>query len=109
MEKISGIIRGNSRTRKTDTSGSQPIRPGAPTFGRPEGRVTRNEMSVKDEVSFSPEARQLADTEKVDIAKEVSNKFALKKTVDEINDRTLSEQMADSSQSAEAFQDTAPL
>ncbi|MCB0369111.1 MAG: hypothetical protein KDD45_06565 [Bdellovibrionales bacterium] len=45
MEKISGIIPGNSRTSKADLSRSQPVRPGAPNFGQPIGRVTLNSFS----------------------------------------------------------------
>lgn len=40
MEKISGIIPRNSRNSSVDLSKSQPVRPGAPSFGRPIGKVT---------------------------------------------------------------------
>ena len=54
MQKISGIIPANHRTRAVDVSGSQPVRPGAPAWGRPTGRVTRNPMpDLAEKVSQS--------------------------------------------------------
>lgn len=51
MEKISGIIPRNARTSSADTSKSQPVRPGAPSFGRPIGKVTpRSFSSAPEEV-----------------------------------------------------------
>lgn len=49
MEKISGILPANSRTKSTDTAQSQPIRPGAPSLGRPVGRVTRAQMDSQSQ------------------------------------------------------------
>ncbi len=51
MEKISGIIASNARTRSVDVSNSQPVRPGAPAFGRPEGKVTK--AAIEDKISLS--------------------------------------------------------
>ena len=55
MEKISGIIPSNARTRSVDVSNSQPVRPGAPTWGRPTGRVTATAQSMtpEDRVTMS--------------------------------------------------------
>lgn len=51
MEKISGIIAANARTRSVDVSNAQPVRPGAPTYGRPEGKVTK--AAIEDKISLS--------------------------------------------------------
>ncbi len=51
MEKISRILAGNARTRSVDVSKSQPVRPGAPAFGRPEGKVTT--AAIEDKISLS--------------------------------------------------------
>lgn len=51
MEKISGIIASNARTRSVDVSNSQPVRPGAPAYGRPEGKVTK--AVLEDKISLS--------------------------------------------------------
>lgn len=40
MEKISGIIPKSQRMAAVDLSRSQPVRPGAPSYGRAVGRVT---------------------------------------------------------------------
>lgn len=37
MEKISNIVRGNSRVSSVDLRSSSAVRPGVPTFGRPVG------------------------------------------------------------------------
>lgn len=50
MEKISRIIPSNARTRSVDVSNSQPVRPGAPSWGRPTGRVTRAASLAEDPV-----------------------------------------------------------
>lgn len=54
MEKISGIIPSSARTRSVDVSSSQPVRPGAPTWGRPTGRVTPAQtITPEDRVTMS--------------------------------------------------------
>lgn len=53
MEKISRIIPANARTKAVDVSNSQPVRPGAPGYGRPMGRVTRAPLEIEDRVSLS--------------------------------------------------------
>ncbi len=40
MEKISRVVRGNSRVAATDLKNAAPVRPGAPSFGRPIGEST---------------------------------------------------------------------
>lgn len=63
MEKLSSIIPANGRTRAVDVSRSQPVRPGAPTYGRPVGRAKFSSgeseepvaAEVADRVSLSSE------------------------------------------------------
>ncbi len=54
MEKISNIIPSNARTRSAMVDNSQPVRPGAPTFGRPVGKVTTDAVTagIIDRVSL---------------------------------------------------------
>ncbi len=40
MEKISRVVRGNARVASTDLKNAAPVRPGAPSFGRPIGEST---------------------------------------------------------------------
>ncbi len=46
MEKISRIVRGNSRVAAVDLKSAAPIRPGAPSFGRPVGESTALKSSM---------------------------------------------------------------
>ena len=50
MDKISSIIPANGRTRTVDVSRSQPVRPGAPTNGRPVGRSKISSGAAESEV-----------------------------------------------------------
>lgn len=45
MEKISRIVRGNSRVASTDLKSAAAIRPGMPSFGRPVGESTAANVS----------------------------------------------------------------
>ena len=83
MEKISGIIPANARTRSVDVSNSQPVRPGAPAFGRPEGKVTT--AAIEDKISLSGLAndrlldpvtyKNSAEAAKVKVIKESTQRF----------------------------------
>ena len=82
MEKISGIIAANARTRSVDVSKSQPVRPGAPTYGRPEGKVTK--ANIEDKISLSAIANERpletgnyknTESAKVKIIKDSAQKF----------------------------------
>lgn len=53
MEKISGIIPRNARNSSADVSKSQPVRPGAPSFGRPIGKVTQRSALQPEDSSAS--------------------------------------------------------
>lgn len=61
MEKISRIIPSNSRTKAIDVSDAQPVRPGAPTYGRPLGKVTRSPLEVQDRVTMSTAERAVLE------------------------------------------------
>ncbi len=110
MEKISGIIPANRRTKAVDVSNSQPVRPGAPTWGRPVGRVTQAMMpDPLEKVSFSQSEskegleNQVAQTTynskgqmgKAQVIEELSKKFfdPKIKTLARDSDESLSEQV----------------
>lgn len=106
MDKISGIIPSNARTRSVDTSNSQPVRPGAPTYGRPEGRVTK---AVEDKVTLSSVAaerplekpptydRGLTEAKKTKIARDMTDRFFAENFPhkEENNGMSLSEDLAE--------------
>lgn len=106
MEKISRIIPSNARTKAVDVSRSQPVRPGAPAWGRPVGKVTT--AAIEDKISLSSIAnerelpqppmtyRNSADAAKVRIAENVTNKFFENrvKDIQEENGLSSSEEIA---------------
>lgn len=81
MEKLSSILPGSPRVKSVDLKNAAPARPGAPLFGRPNGSVS------SDRVSLSAEARDMAFQEtlgagrnpremaQTQIAKDVTKKF----------------------------------
>jgi hypothetical protein len=80
MDKISRIVPPNGRTRSVDVSRSQPVRPGAPTWGRPEGKVTRTPVDRVNLSSLAAERpletyKNLSEAKHVKIAKELTDKF----------------------------------
>ena len=58
MEKISSILSSSPRVKAVDIKEAHPIRPGVPTFGRPEGRSSLRDF--KDKISVSQEAKDMA-------------------------------------------------
>lgn len=80
MEKLSSILPASPRVKSVDLKAAQPVRPGVPRFGRPEGLVSR------DRLSLSPEAKEMAfketlaarnprEAQSAKIAEEVTAKF----------------------------------
>lgn len=61
MEKISGIIPGNKRTKTSELSKSQPVRPGAPAFGRAIGKVTSRDQILNDMSDIRDDKPQIED------------------------------------------------
>lgn len=55
MEKLSSILPGSARVKSVDMRDAKPRRPGAPSFGAPEGRNT-----VQDRVTLSQAAATAA-------------------------------------------------
>lgn len=53
MDKISGIVPAGRRFRNVDVSRSQPVRPGAPSFGRPIGRASQADSFSADVTAMS--------------------------------------------------------
>lgn len=57
MEKISGILKPSNRVTSVDMKEAAPIRPGTPSFGRPEGTsALRDRNKVVDGMSAGSEA-----------------------------------------------------
>ena len=121
MEKISRILPANARTQSVDVSKSQPVRPGAPSWGRPMGRVTPKTsleiappapQEIEDKIEFSDKAlaggtpdveakapqnyKKIQEAAQIQKIQELSDKFFLEKPK-EITQQTapLSEQFAE--------------
>ena len=56
MDKISNILPPSARVRAAEVADAQPARPGAPNFGRPDGR-----NSLGDRVTLSKLAQELRE------------------------------------------------
>jgi len=101
MEKISGILSTSPRMR-ADMSEAQPVRPGTPAFGRPQGVSTLTDQMIQQQmrtasstprriaaeeaVSVGPGSNQSAapvsaaskDEQLAEMAAQISNRFFLK-------------------------------
>ena len=102
MEKLSSILPSNARVKAVDLKDSHPVRPGVPTFGRPEGRNT-----VADRVSISglSQEQAAADTllyrnpkeaSRAKIVSDMSKKFFETKIKEYEKPETLSEDVMQS-------------
>ncbi|MES2857357.1 MAG: hypothetical protein V4692_15915 [Bdellovibrionota bacterium] len=88
MEKISGIIPKSARVTSVDMKEANPVRPGTPSFGRPQGVSSLAKPAL---VSTAPETARIGagihdermtwrseDAMKAGIASSVSNSFFMK-------------------------------
>tara|TARA_Y100000817_G_scaffold313889_1_gene311088 strand:+ start:252 stop:710 length:459 start_codon:yes stop_codon:yes gene_type:complete len=82
MEKISGILPSSARVKNVDMKDAHPVRPGTPTFGRPEGvsNLARNtKLSSIDTYMERPMTdRQREELGRAKIVDRVSNGFFMK-------------------------------
>ncbi len=91
MEKISGIIKSSPRVQAVDLRESNPVRPGTPAFGRPQGVSSLNKpvnpmetstraMSVADDLA----AWRAKDLKNASIAADMTKQFFVKPTPSEV-------------------------
>lgn len=80
MEKISGIIAASPRLKSADVQSSPPVRPGAPSFGRPVGESTlahRKDLTTAQKANMIRE--QMNEDKKrlkeLDLVENLSEKF----------------------------------
>ncbi len=118
MEKISKILPPSARTQSYDNSRALPVRPGAPTLGRPmakpieiEDRMTLSDQMVSPIMdgdtlpSKSPAhtTYKPTGTVKSDLVKEMANQFFAHRNPKEVarqSSRTHSEELASETQSS---------
>lgn len=115
MEKISRILPPSRRVTAVDVESSQPVRPGAPSQGRPSAKVSE----VQDRISLS----SLANNRSVDtlpvtykntkegarakIVEDMAEKFFNPRKVAKEGEGTLSEETLKSLDENQAFQSVA--
>jgi hypothetical protein len=99
MEKISGIIPSTQRVSSVDLKDAAPVRPGTPSFGRPQGisSLAKPMISTQSDINrLAPMSTAVAatglmpekltwrqeDQRKANAAAEVSNAFFMKNTTE---------------------------
>lgn len=80
MDKLSGILPSSPRVKSVDLKNAQPARPGAPLFGRPQGSVSSDRLTLSSaakDLAFQETlaARNPREAAQVQIAKDVTRKF----------------------------------
>jgi hypothetical protein len=116
MDKISRILPPSRRVTASDIESNQPVRPGAPEFGRP----SRSSLDVQDRVSLSslanghtaePAAAVYKNTSKdstrAKVVDELAEKFFNPRTFAKDRDSTLTEDTLKSLQDNEGFRQIA--
>jgi len=114
MEKISRILPASRRVAATDVESNQPVRPGAPDFGRP----TRKSLNVEDRLNFSSLASNRAaeaatyknpkEGARAKAVDELAEKFFNPKTVAKEGEGVQSEEMLRKMEDNQAFSKIAP-
>lgn len=111
MEKISRILPPSRRITASDVESNQPVRPGAPTYGRP----SKSSLDVQDRVSLSTLANNRApepaatykntskDSARAKVVDELAEKFFNPRTFAKDGDSTLAEDTLKSIQDNEGF------
>lgn len=80
MDKLSSILPSSPRVKSVDLKSAHPARPGAPRFGRPQGSVSSDRMTLSSaakDMAFQETlaARNPREEAHSQIAKDVTRKF----------------------------------
>jgi hypothetical protein len=116
MDKISGIIPASPRLKSVETAAAQPARPGAPEFGRPQGKNSLGDrIQLSKKLEEMRQSGQLPEPEapltykkpaptKLQVVEEINkNFFENPKSIAKDNDLTRSEQAFENVRKAEEF------
>lgn len=119
MEKISRILAPSARTKTYDVARAQPVRPGAPTLGRPQSMAAIEDRMTISEKFLDPimngdtlpvkstlqETYKPRESVKLEIVKDLTNKFFAKQSAKDLvrdTDQTQSEEVVSRVQSSAA-------
>lgn len=112
MDKISGILPSSPRIKAIDTTKSQPARPGAPSFGRAEGKnslgaakaafskeaqlaAAESELGSAPLTPDSKPYKKLTEADHAKIAQDISKRFFEGIKSDIHGDQSLSDEIAE--------------
>ncbi len=103
MEKISGILPSSSRVSSVDMRDAAPIRPGTPSFGRPEGVSSLRDAKVGETAARASRLSQdrldwkSKDSNQAAIARDISDSFFINRKANAMKESA--SQVADSPES----------
>ncbi len=100
MEKLSGILPSSPRVRSVDLEEAPAARPGAPRFGKKQGRNT-----ASDQVTVSSRARALAEQDRKMVGKD-PKEIARGKMVDELTRQFFETRLIKSKPQSEEISDS---
>jgi hypothetical protein len=92
MEKISGILPSSSRVSSVDMRDAAPIRPGTPSFGRPEGVSSLRDAKIGETAARAVKINQdrldwkSKDLNQAAMAREISESFFINRKANAVKD-----------------------
>lgn len=92
MEKISGILPSSSRVSSVDMRDAAPIRPGTPSFGRPEGVSSLRDAKIGETAARAAKINQdrldwkSKDLNQAAMAREISESFFINRKAGAVKD-----------------------
>lgn len=92
MEKISGILPSSSRVSSVDMKDAAPIRPGTPSFGRPEGVSSLRDAKIGETAARAAKINQdrldwkSKDLNQAALAREISESFFINRKANAVNE-----------------------
>lgn len=116
MEKISRILPPSRRITATDIESSQPVRPGAPAYGRP---TVQKPIEIQDRVSLSSLAnnrsaeaqpvtyKNTKEGARAKAVEEIAERFFNPRTVADEGESTLAEETLKSIRQKESYKNVA--
>lgn len=116
MEKISRILPPSRRITATDIESSQPVRPGAPTYGRP---TVQKPVEIQDRVSLSSLAnsrsteaqpatyKNTKEGTRAKVVEDIAEKFFNPRALAKEGEGTLAEETLKSIENKDAFENIA--
>ncbi len=103
MEKISGILPSSSRVSSVDMRDAAPIRPGTPSFGRPEGVSSLRDAKIGETAARASKINQdrldwkSKDINQAAMAREISESFFINRKANAVKEMNVDDGIGDMS------------